>query len=104
MWQCRNQAEHMARDTEFLERFDAWTDELAAFVRAKGKVPPGKYRAFGYDPPKHRWADAKLWWRDRRMRLGFPMQGTSPEIQRDMGLNRDDTVHPGEGEGEKLRR
>ena len=99
-----NQAEDMARDEEFLARFDAWTDDFSAFVRAKGKVPPGKYRAYGYEPPKHRWADAKLWWRDRRMRLGFPKQGTSPEKQRDLGLNRDDRIDPAKGEGDKLRR
>lgn len=57
---AHNQAEDMARDDEFMRGFDAWTDRFTAFVARKGKVPPGRYRAFGYKPPGHRWADVKL--------------------------------------------
>jgi hypothetical protein len=99
-----NQAEDMARDAEFMRRFDAWTDGFGAFVEKKGKVPPGKYRAYGYKPPGHRLANIKLWLRDRRMRLGIPAEGSSPAEQQELGLNRDTVRDPEVGEGERLRK
>lgn len=60
-------------------------------VSAKGKVLPGKYRAYGYQPPKHSWADAKLQWRELRMSAGLPPSGSSPAEQQALGLNRDAT-------------
>jgi hypothetical protein len=97
------QAEDMARDEAFLRAFDEWTEGFAAHVGARGAVPAGKYRAYGYQRPAHRWADAKLWWRDRRMRLGLPRRGSSPAEQQHLGLNRDVTLDPKLGEGRKLR-
>lgn len=98
-----NQAEHMP-EQDVWSPFDAWVDTFAAFVTGKGKVPPGKYRAYGYEPPKHRFADARLGWRDLRMRLGHPPEGSSPAAQQDLGLNRDATLRPARGEGEALRK
>ena len=98
-----DQAEHMVGDAEFMSTFDAWTDAFAAFVAAKGKVEPGEFRAFGYEPPAHRWADVKLGWRDVRMRLGVPREGSSPAEQQRLGLTDDATLKPKEGEGKKLR-
>jgi hypothetical protein len=97
-----NQAEHMPEQGVWAP-FDAWTDTFATFVARKGKVEPGRYRAFGYEPPGHRWADVKLGWRDARMRLGIPPAGSSPAIQEKMGLNRDATLRPKQGEGVKVR-
>jgi len=76
VWQCRyggvevpdNQAEDLIRNEDVLSVFDCWTDQFAAFVGDKGKVPPGKYRAYGSQPPKHLLRDAQLFWRDIRMR------------------------------------
>jgi hypothetical protein len=48
--------------------------------------------------------DVKLAWRDLRMRSGHPPEDSSPEEQQKLGLNRDVTFDPAEGEGEKLRR
>lgn len=90
-----NQAEHIESNT--FAAFDAWTDALAGHVRAKGKVDPGRWRAAGYEPPKHRWADLKLAWRDRRMRAGHPPEGSSPKAQQDAGLNDDVTWRPKAG-------
>ena len=84
-----NQAEDMARDESFMRGFDEWTDRFAAFVEKKGKVEPGKYRAYGYEPPSHKLADVKLWWRDKRMRMGIPRKGSSPDEQQREGLNKD---------------
>lgn len=98
-----NQSEHMIADTEVLREFDTWADAFAAFVSRKGKVPPGKFRAFGYEPPGHLREELKLAWREARMRLGFPREGSSPAEQQRLGLNRDRTLRPGKGEGEKLR-
>jgi multimeric flavodoxin WrbA len=49
-----NQAENMIREENVLEGFDSWVKEFVSFVGKKGKVPPGKYRAYGYIPPQNR--------------------------------------------------
>ena len=98
-----NQAEHMDEVPGLLGKFDAWTDAFAAHVRTKGKVKPGEYRAYGYRPPSHLWADLKTKWRGLRMLLGFPQPGTSPAIQQEKNLNRDRSIFYKKGEGAKLR-
>ena len=101
-----NQAEDLverADNAEFLRGFDAWADDVASFVGAKGKVEPGRWRAFGHEAPGHRWADLKLGWRDARMRLGVPPSGSSPARQQALGLNDDRTLRPKRGEGERRR-
>jgi hypothetical protein len=90
-----NQAEDIEEPT-FAE-FDAWTDAFAQHVTAKGKVPPGRWRAHGYEPPKHRWADLQLAWRERKIRMGLPPVGSSPDEQQDRGLNDDRTLKPRPG-------
>jgi hypothetical protein len=97
-----NQAEHLAEAGVF-DRLDEWLDAFSRFVEAKGKVPPGRYRAFGHRPPSHRWADLKLYWRALRLGLGRAPRGSSPRRQHDLGLDDDATPRPGRGEGEKLR-
>jgi hypothetical protein len=99
-----NQAEDMVREKDVMRRFDAWTDAFASFVAKKGKVEPGPYRAYGYEAPSHRWADLKLTWRSLRMEVGAAPAGSSPERQQARGLNRDATLSPKKGEGEKLRK
>ncbi len=96
-----NQAEHMAAEADVFAAFDAWTAVFAAFVAGKGKVEPGRYRAYGYQSPGHRLADLKLKWRDLRMGLGIPPAGSSPRAQQDLGLNRDATLSPKKGEAER---
>jgi hypothetical protein len=59
--------------------FDAWTDAFAAFVGAKGKVEPGKYRAYGYEAPGHLMKDLKAKWREIKTGLGYPPEGSSVE-------------------------
>jgi hypothetical protein len=98
-----NQAEDLVRRGEVLREIDQWTNQFADFVRQKGKVEPGKYRAFGYKAPGHLLRDAQLAWRDIRMRAGRPRDGSSPEEQQALDLNKDVTLHPAKGEGEKLR-
>jgi hypothetical protein len=98
-----NQAEHVAAQGAVLDGFDAWRTRFVAHVQRKGKVEPGRYRAFGYRAPPHRLADARLKWREWRMRLGVPRRGSSPHAQQRLGLNRDVTRAPGESEGAKLR-
>ncbi|MCA1604155.1 MAG: NAD(P)H-dependent oxidoreductase, partial [Acidobacteria bacterium] len=97
-----NQAEDM-REEEVYAPFDDWTAAFAAHVACKGKVEPGRYRAFGYKAPGHFLRDAQLAWRDVRMRTGHPREGSSPEEQQRLGLNKDATLSPKTGEGEKLR-
>jgi NADPH-dependent FMN reductase len=95
-----NQSEDI--ETGVFARFDAWTAEFVAFVTAKGKVPPGKYRAFGYEPPSHRWADAKLGWRSLRMSAGHAPSGSSPAEQEEQDLNRDTTLRPKQSTREQM--
>ncbi|OGB21220.1 MAG: hypothetical protein A3I66_02525 [Burkholderiales bacterium RIFCSPLOWO2_02_FULL_57_36] len=97
------QAEDMAKDAEFLAAFDAWTDRFTRFVAGKGKVEPGRFRAFGFSRPSHRWHDMKLWWRDKAMRLGHAPQESSPQEQHDQGLNQDAVMSPEKGLGRHLR-
>jgi hypothetical protein len=98
-----NQAEDMLRETDVIAGFDAWVERFAAHVGAKGKVEPGKYRAYGHRAPPHRLADLRLKWRELRMGIGFPRSGSSPAEQQELGLNRDATLRPKKSEGEKLR-
>jgi hypothetical protein len=98
-----NQAEHLAAQEGVLSSFDRWADRFTDFVRQKGPVERGRYRAFGYQAPSHRWADLKLKWRELRMGVGLAPGESSPARQQELGLNRDVTLHPKAGEGEKLR-
>jgi hypothetical protein len=98
-----NQAEDMIREDEIMSRFDAWTDRFVSFSARKGKVEPGRYRAFGYEAPSHRWADLKLKWREARMKTGLASTGSSPAEQEKLGLNRDTGLSATRSEGEKLR-
>jgi len=97
-----NQAEDMPAQGVWAP-FDAWTDAFATFVAQKGQVQPCQYRAYGYEPPGHRWADLKLKWRELRLGTGHPPKGSSPAAQEEMGLNQDATLRPGRGEGERVR-
>ncbi len=96
-----NQAEDLAR--KVYAAFDAWTHAFARFVRKKGKVEPGQWRAYGYKAPGHRLADIKGKWREIKTGLGRAPKGSSPAKQEELGLNRDSTLKPKKSEGEKLR-
>jgi len=98
-----NQAEHLIGEPEVLAAFDAWADAFVAHVAKKGKVEPGAYRAYGYEPPRHAVADLKTKWRGVRMALGVPVEGTSPARQQEQGINRDATIFYKKGEGAKRR-
>jgi putative NADPH-quinone reductase len=98
-----NQAEHMADQPEVMADFDEWTDAFIAHVRAKGKVPPGQYRAYGYEAPSFKWNELELGVRDARMRLGVPRAGSSPAVQQARGLNRDVTLNPKQSEQKRRR-
>ena len=99
-----NQAEDMLKEPAVFNEFDAWTDQFAEFVFRKGKVPPGKFRAYGYKPPGHLRQELKLALRDIKMRAGKPPQGSSPEKQQKLGLNRDATWKPKTSEGKRIRK
>jgi len=98
-----NQAEHLVNQPGVLREFDDWTSTFARHVAAKGKVQPGLFRAYGHRPPSHLMADLRTKWRGLRMALGFPVPGTSPAVQQELGLNRDTGILYKRGEGAKLR-
>jgi len=95
-----NQAEHLVSEHDVVRAFDDWTHRFTAHVRRKGKVPPGRYRAYGYAAPGHRWADLKLKWRELRMGLGVPPKDSSPARQQALGINKDVTLRPKRSERE----
>jgi len=97
------QAEDIASEPPVYTEFDDWTNTFTAFVETKGKVTRGKFRAFGYNAPGHRWRDLKLKWRELKMQAGRAPSGSSPAIQEKSGLNRDAGIGVKKSEGEKLR-
>ncbi len=98
------QSEDMVRDKNVMNSFDKWTHDFADFVNRKGKVEPGKFRAFGYTAPKHFWDELKLGLRHFKMMIGKPPENSSPAIQQEEGLNKDETLRYKQSEGEKLRK
>lgn len=83
--------------------FDEWVDAFVAHVAAKGRVEPGTYRAYGYDPPSHFIADVRTKWRGLRMAVSLPIAGSSPARQQEQGINHDASLFYKKGEGVKLR-
>jgi hypothetical protein len=98
-----SQAENMIADENVMGQFDTWTSEFTNFVRAKGRVTPGKFRAYGYKPPSHFLNEIKLGWKYFRMMIGRPVRNSSSWYQEKYGLNKDATLQPKKGEGRKLR-
>ena len=98
-----NQSGHLLESPQVFREFDAWTDAFAEIVRAKGKVVPGAFRAFGYKAPGHLRPDIKLKWREFRMQRGRAPKGSSPQLQEALGLNSDTGGKAENSEGEKLR-
>jgi hypothetical protein len=99
-----NQAEDMITEAQFMQTFEGWVKAFEDFVRAKGKVTPNQYRAYGFKAPGHTWANVQDGIRYFRMMIGKAPEGSSPQIQEDLGLNDDATWHTKKSEGEKLRR
>lgn len=98
-----NQAEHMITETDFMNSFGKWVADFETFVRGKGKVTPGKWRAFGYKAPTNLWKEAKTGIRAWMLRFGITPNNSSPQKQKELGLNKDITLKPAKSEGEKLR-
>ena len=93
-----NQAEHWSASpsSRGVRRMDRCASR---HLSREGQGSARQYRAFGYEPPAHKWADVKLLWRDLSMRLGHAPAGSSPRAQHDLGLNRDDQLRPRQGRG-----
>ena len=98
-----NQAEDVITDDSYMNKFEKWVNQFEKFVAKKGKVHPGKYRAFGYKPPSHFLNEIKTGIRAFRLRYGKAPENSSPAKQRQLNLNRHTTTHPKKTEGEKLR-
>lgn len=87
------QSEHMIRENKFMVAFEQWTNAFISFVQQKGKVTPGKFRAYGHKAPSHFLADIRDGINYLRMMAGKPAD-RSPAIQHDLDLNKDATWHP----------
>jgi len=99
-----NQAEQMITRQNVLADFDSWVDAFANFVREKGKVPPGRYRAFGVKRGNPMFKEIPVALREIRLRLGFAPAGSSPQKQAELNLNRDITLFPKDGERNRYYR
>lgn len=51
--------------------FQQWVKDFEVFVGAKGKVQPGKYRAYGHKKPVNLWKEAKTGIRSWMLRFGI---------------------------------
>jgi len=98
-----NQSEDMVKEDAFMQTFNKWVSDFEIFVTKKGKVLPGKWRAYDYKPPTNLWKEAKTGIRSWMLRFGITPENSSPEKQKEMGLNKDTTLHPKKSEGDKLR-
>ena len=98
-----DQAEDMITDQPFMNAFSQWVNEFTNFVQHKGKITPGKYRAYGHKAPSHAWANIKDGIRYFEMMTGKAPEGSSPQVQENLGLNQDATWQTKKSEGEKLR-
>lgn len=97
------QAEDMVQQDNFMVEFDQWVSHFISIVEEKGRIPPGKYRAAGFEPPSHTIASWKLGWRYFRMMIGRAPKHSSPQKQHARGINKDATWFTKKGEGAKLR-
>ena len=98
-----NQAEHMVLELPFLQQFDRWVQEFAGFVGQKGKIEPGRYRAYGFKAPGHFLANIRDGIRYLKLMAGRAPENSSPREQEEQSLNQDTGLHPKKSEGEKLR-
>ena len=98
-----NQAEDMIGEETFMHLFDEWVERFTRFVAQKGKVEPGRYRAYGHKPPGHFWANIQDGIRYFRMMIGKAPEGSSPRVQETLDLNEDAVWQTKRPEGEKLR-
>lgn len=98
-----NQSEDVINNDSFMNSFYDWVQQFAEFVADKEKVQPGKYRAFGYEPPPHFWDEIKGGVRAFKLRLGITPNDSSPEVQKELDLNKDTTFFPKEYDGKRLR-
>jgi len=98
-----NQAEDLIKEKAFMQTFDNWVKDFENFVAAKGKVQPGKWRAYGFKKPFNLIKEIKVGIRSWKLRFGKPPKGSSPSQQQQLGLNKDVTLHSKKSEGQKLR-
>jgi hypothetical protein len=98
-----NQSENVIKDDAFMQTFNNWVNEFETFVTKKGKVTPGKWRAYGFKPPTNLWKEFKTGIRSWMLRFGIAPEHSSPEVQKKLALNKDTTLRPSISEGEKLR-
>lgn len=99
-----NQAEDLIKENGFMQTFDHWTAGFKTFVAEKGKITPGRYRAYGFTQPLHLLNELKTGIRSWKLRFGMPPKDSSPGQQEVLGLNDDITLYPKMYEGKKLRK
>ncbi len=98
-----NQAEDVIDDENYMAAFNTWVENAVQFVSKKGKVQPGKYRAYGFKAHTNLWDELMSGLRAFKLRFGKAPKNSSPEKQLKLNLNRNTTWNPKKFEGEKLR-
>ncbi len=98
------QAEDMAGEEAAMQHFEKWVADFTAFVEQKGKVEPGKWRAYGYKPPAATLDKLKGGWRHFKLMLNLPPEGSSSAAQQAKNLEGEPfTLDYKKSEGERLR-
>ncbi len=98
-----NQSEDVIHEKDYMAAFTNWVQSTVQFVSQKGKVRPGKYRAFGFKAHTKLWDELMSGLRALKLRFGKAPKNSSPEKQLKLKLNKNTTLHPKKFEGEKLR-
>lgn len=98
-----NQSEDVIDDKEYMGKFANWVKNFEMFVAVKGKVQPGKYRAYACKQPLHFLSEIKNGLRALKLRFGKAPENSSAQKQMDLNLNRNTTFNPKKTEGKKLR-
>jgi multimeric flavodoxin WrbA len=98
-----NQAEDLIKDYSFMMAFSEWVNDFQGYVQQKGKINPGRYRAYGFKPPANLIKELKTGIRAWKIRFGITPKGSSVEKQKKLNLNKNTTLKPKQSEGEKLR-
>lgn len=98
-----HQSKDVIDDKEYMGKFANWVKNFEMFVVTKGKVQPGKYRAYAYKQPLHFLSEIKNGLRALKLRFGKAPENSSAQKQMDLNLNRNTTFNPKKTEGKKLR-
>ena len=75
-----------------MKTFDQWVADFEVFVRQKGKVQPGRFRAYGFKNRTNLWKEAKTGIRSWMLRFGITPADSSPKNKKSWVLTGHNTA------------